>query len=168
LRVEKEYLMPLVPYLGTLPTVGEDVEIDAEGFVIGKVTLGRGVRVGARTVLRGDQDTITVGDYARFGQAISVHMDPEYPTQIGSEVVVEDDAIVHGTVLGDAVLVERDATVLTGSSVGEGSIVQAGALVPEGKAFPARSVIAGTPGKVIRETTDDEVAATRRRARERP
>ena len=160
--------MPLVPYLGTQPTVGEDVEIDAEGFVIGKVTLGRGVRIGARTVLRGDQDTITVGDHVRFGRAISVHMDPSYPTQIGSDVVVEDDAIVHGTILGDAVLVERDATILTGSSVGAGSIVQAGALVPEGKAFPARSVIAGTPGKVIRETTDDEVAATRRRARERP
>jgi carbonic anhydrase/acetyltransferase-like protein (isoleucine patch superfamily) len=159
--------MPLLPYLGTLPAVGEDVEIDDEGFVIGKVTLGRGVRIGARTVLRADQDTITVGDYARFGRAISVHMDPRFATRIGSEVVVEDDAIVHGTILGDAVLAERDATILTGSSVGEGSIVQAGALVPEGKSFPARSVIAGTPGKVIRETTDAEVAATRRRARER-
>lgn len=160
--------MPLLPYLGTLPTVGEGVEIDAEGFVIGKVTLGRGVRVGARTVLRGDQDRIVVGDYVRFGQAISVHMDPTFPTQIGSEIVVEDDAIVHGCILGDGTLVERDATILTGSSVGEGSIVQAGALVPEGKAFPPRSVIAGTPGQVIRETTDEEVAATRRRARERP
>jgi len=159
--------MPLVPYLGITPTVGEEVEIDAEGFVIGKVTLGRGVRIGARTVLRGDQDTITVGDHARFGRAISVHMDPTFPTQIGADVVVEDDAIVHGTILGEAVLVERDATILTGSNIGEGSIVQAGALVPEGKAFPARSVIAGTPGKVIRETTDDEVAETRRRARER-
>jgi len=160
-------MMPLLPFLGTLPTVGDGVEIDAQGFVIGKVTLGAGVRIGARTVLRGDQDTITVGDHVRFGQAISVHMDPTFPTQIGAEVVVEDDAIVHGCVLGDAVLVERDATILTGSSVGEGSIVQAGALVPEGKAFPARSVIAGTPGKVIRETTDDEVAETRRRARAR-
>lgn len=159
--------MPLLPYLGTLPTVGEDVAIDAQGFAIGKVTLGRGVRVGARTVLRADQDTITVGDHVRFGQAISVHMDPTFPTQIGDNVVVEDDAIVHGCVLGEAVLVERDATILTGSSIGEGSIVQAGALVPEGKAFPARSVIAGTPGKMIRETTDDEVAATRRRARAR-
>lgn len=160
--------MPFVPYLGTLPTVGDGVEIDAQGFVIGKVTLGSGVRIGARTVLRGDQDTITVGDRVRFGQAISVHMDPTFPTQIGSEVVVEDDAIVHGCILGEAVLVERDATILTGSSIGEGSIVQAGALVPEGKAFPARSVIAGTPGTVIRETTDEEVAETRRRARERP
>ena len=59
--------MPLVPYLGITPTVGEEVEIDAESFVIGKVTLGRGVRIGARTVLRGDQDTITVGFVAYFG-----------------------------------------------------------------------------------------------------
>ena len=55
----------------------------------------------------------------------------------------------------------------TGSSIGEGSIVEAGALVPEGKAYPARSVIAGTPGKVVRETTDAEVAAIRQRARSR-
>jgi carbonic anhydrase/acetyltransferase-like protein (isoleucine patch superfamily) len=159
--------MPLLPYLGIMPTVGESVEVDDGGFVIGKVTLGRGVRVGARTVLRADQDTITVGDFVRFGRAISVHMDPTYPTQIGAEVVVEDDAIVHGCILGEAVLVGRDATILTGSSVGAGSIVQAGALVPEGKSFPERSVIAGTPGKVVRETTDEEVAETRRRAHER-
>ena len=157
--------MPLLPYLGIVPLVGEGVEVDPGGFVIGKVTLGRGVRIGARTVLRADQDTITVGDHVRFGQAISVHMDPKSPTKIGNEVVVEDDAIVHGCILGDAVLVEPDATILTGSSVGEGSIVQAGALVPEGKAFPARSVIAGTPGRVVRQTTDEEVAATRQRAR---
>jgi carbonic anhydrase/acetyltransferase-like protein (isoleucine patch superfamily) len=162
----EEIAMPLLPYLGTLPTVGEGVEVDDEGFVIGKVTLGRGVRIGARTVLRADQDTITVGDHVRFGRAISVHMDPTFPTRIGNEVVVEDDAIVHGCILGEAVRVERDATILTGSSVGAGSIVQAGALVPEGKSFPARSVIAGTPGQVIRETTDDEVAETRRRAHE--
>ena len=159
--------MPLLPYLGIVPTVGDQLEIDEQGFVIGKVTLGSGVTIGARTVLRGDQDTITVGDHVRFGQAISVHMDPTFPTQIGSDVVVEDDAIVHGCILGDAVLVQRDATILTGSNVGAGSIVQAGALVPEGKSFPPRSVIAGTPGKVVRETTDDEVAETRRRARAR-
>jgi carbonic anhydrase/acetyltransferase-like protein (isoleucine patch superfamily) len=137
--------MPLLPYLGIQPVVGDGLELDDQGFVIGKVTLGRGVRIGARTVLRGDQDNIVIGDYVRFGRAISVHMDPTFPTQVGN-----------------------DATILTGSNVGEGSIVQAGALVPEGKSFPARSVIAGTPGKVVRETTDDEVAAIRRRAHERP
>lgn len=157
--------MPLLPYLGIRPTVAADVEIDDEAFVIGKVTLGAGVRIGPRTVLRGDQDVIVVGERVRFGRAATVHMDPGLPTRIGSDVVIEDEAIVHGCTLGDAVLVERDATILTGSSVGEGSIVQAGALVPEGKAYPPRSVIAGTPGTVVRQTTDEEVAQIRCRAR---
>ncbi len=159
--------MPLLPYLGIVPTVADDLDLDADAYVIGKVTLGRGVRIGAGTVLRGDQDRIVVANHVTFGRAVSVHMDPGNPTQVGSDVVVEDDAIVHGCILGDAVLVGRDATVLTGSVVGEGSIIEAGALVPEGKSYPPRSVIAGTPGKVIRETTDAEVAATRQRAHAR-
>jgi carbonic anhydrase/acetyltransferase-like protein (isoleucine patch superfamily) len=156
--------MPILPYLGIQPTVAPGVEVDAEGFAIGKATLAEGVRIGPRTVVRADQAEINIGARVRLGRGATVHVDPGYPTSIGADVVVEDDAIVHGCTLGDGVLVERDAAVLTGSSVGEGSIVQAGALVPEGKAFPARSVIAGTPGRVIRETTDDEVAAIRKRA----
>jgi carbonic anhydrase/acetyltransferase-like protein (isoleucine patch superfamily) len=163
----KEAGMPILPYLGTLPTVAPDVEVDAEGFIIGKVMVGAGVRVGPRTVIRADQAPIVVGPRVRLGRAATVHVDPGFPTTIGADVVVEDDAIVHGCTLGDAVLVGQDATVLTGSTVGEGSIVEAGALVPEGKAFPPRSVIAGTPGKVVRQTTDEEVAAIRQRARDR-
>ena len=159
--------MPILPYLGIQPTVAADVEVDPEGFVIGKVTLAEGIRVGPRTVIRADQAPIQIGRGCHFGGAATVHVDPGFPTSIGADVVVEDDAIVHGCIVGDAVLVERDATVLTGSTIGEGSIVQAGALVPEGKAFPARSVIAGTPGRVIRETTDEEVAEIRRRAHAR-
>ena len=159
--------MPLLPYLGIVPTAAADLELDDNAYVVGKVTLGRGVRIGAGTILRGDQDRIVVTDHVTFGRAVSVHMDPGSPAQIGSDIVVEDEAIVHGCTLGDAVLIGRDATVLTGSSIGEGSIVEAGALVPEGKAYPARSVIAGTPGKVVRETTDAEVAAIRQRARSR-
>jgi len=160
-------MMPLLPYLGILPTVAADLELDPNAYVIGKVTLARGVRIGAGTVLRADQDQITVAEHVTFGAAISVHLDRGKPTIIGADVVVEDDAIVHGCTLGDAVLIGRGATVLSGSSIGEGSIVEAGALIPEGKEYPARSVIAGTPGKVIRETTDAEVAAIRRRARQR-
>jgi carbonic anhydrase/acetyltransferase-like protein (isoleucine patch superfamily) len=163
----KEVGMPILPYLGIRPAVAPDVELDAEGFIIGKVTVMAGVRVGPRTVVRADQASIEVGPRVRLGRGATVHVDPGFPTTIGADVVIEDDAIVHGCTLGDAVLVGQDATVLTGSTVGEGSIVEPGALVPEGKSFPARSVIAGTPGKVVRQTTDEEVAAIRRRARER-
>ncbi|MDP8922854.1 MAG: gamma carbonic anhydrase family protein [Chloroflexota bacterium] len=156
--------MPLLPFLGTLPTVADDLDLDPAGYVIGKVTLAAGVRIGPRSVVRGDQDRIEIGPRCWFGTEATVHIDPGHPAVLGADVVVEDRAVVHGCTLGDAVLVERDATVLTGSRVGEGSIIQADALVPEGKEYPPRSVIAGTPGRVIRQTTDDEVAEIRRRA----
>lgn len=156
--------MPLLPFLGTMPSVADDLALDAEGFVIGKVTIGDGVRIGPRTVIRADQDRIEIGANCWFGSEATLHVDPTMPAILGSDVVVEDRAVVHGCVLGDAVLVERDATILSGSRVGGGSIVQADALVAEGKEFPPRSVIAGTPGRVIRRTTDAEVAEIRRRA----
>ena len=156
--------MPLLPFRGTMPTVADDLALDAEGYVIGRVTIAAGVRIGPRSVIRADQDRIEIGPRCWFGTEATVHIDPGHPAVLGADVVVEDRAVVHGCILGDAVLVERGATVLTGSQVGAGSIVQADALVAEGKAFPPRSVIAGTPGRVVRQTTDDEVAEIRRRA----
>ena len=158
--------MPLLPYLGTMPELAADVTVDDEGFVIGKVTIAEGGRVGPRAVIRGDQSYIRIGRRFSIGASATVHVDPEWPTILGDDVVVEERAVVHGCTVGDAVLVEREATVLSGSSVGEGSIIQADALVPEGREIPPRSVVAGTPGRVIRQTTDEEVAEIRRRASE--
>ena len=137
--------MPLVPYLGTLPTVGEDVEIDDEGFVIGKVTLERGSQGWRPYRARRPGHDYRGRLRASDRRSRSTWTRPSDADRL--EVVVEDDAIVHGTILGDAVLVERDATILTGSSVGEGSIVQAGALVPEESRSRPRSVIAGTQAR---------------------
>ena len=156
--------MPLLPYEEALPEVADDVSVDEDGWVIGKVKIAAGGRVGPRAVVRGDQDSIQIGPRFSLGAAATVHVDPGRPTTVGEDVIVEDRAIVHGCTIGDAVLVEREATVLSGSVVGEGSIVQADALVSEGKAIPPRSVVAGTPGKVVRQTTDEEVALIRRRA----
>ena len=164
LPAREEVPMPLLAYLGTLPEVADDVSIDEDGWVIGKVAIAAGGRVGPRSVIRGDQDFIEIGRRFSIGAAATVHVDPGRPTFIGEDVVVEDGAIVHGCTLGDAVLVEREATVLSNSVVGEGSIIQADALVAEGKEIPPRSVVAGTPGQVVRRTTDEEVALIRRRA----
>ncbi len=153
--------MPLLPYLGIMPTVAADVEVHPDGFVIGKATIGAGGRIGMRAVVRADQATIRIGDRFSMGAESTVHVDPIYPTIIGDDVVVEERAVIHGCRIGDAVLVEREATVLSGSVIGAGSIIQADALVPEGREIPARSVVAGTPGRVMRETTDGEVAAIR-------
>ena len=154
----------VLPYLGTLPELDPDVAIDADGFVIGKVTIGAGARIGPRAVVRGDQSYIKIGRRFVLGAAATVHVDPDRPAFLGDDIVVEEQAVVHGCTLGNAVLVKRKATVLSGSVVGEGSIVEEGALVPEGREIPPRSLVSGTPGKVIRQTTDEEVAEIRRRA----
>jgi carbonic anhydrase/acetyltransferase-like protein (isoleucine patch superfamily) len=156
--------MPLLPYLRTLPEVEEDVAIDPAAYVIGKVAIANGATIGPRSVVRGDQSHIKIGRRFRMGSSSTIHVDFGFPTIIGDDVILEDRAVVHGCTVGDAVLVESEATVLTGSVIGEGSIVQADALVPEGREIPARSVVAGTPGRVIRQTTDEEVAGIRARA----
>jgi carbonic anhydrase/acetyltransferase-like protein (isoleucine patch superfamily) len=157
--------MPTLPYLGTHPTIGPGASIAADAYVLGRVTIGSDATLSHRAVIRADQDGITIGDRFWLGINATVHVDFNGPVVVGHDVVVEDRAVVHACTLGDAVLVEREATILSGASVGGGSIVMADALVSENKSFPARSVIAGTPGRVIRETTDDEVEAIRTRAR---
>lgn len=156
--------MPLLPYLNAMPKVAADVRIDPDGFVIGKVRIDAGGSIGPRAVVRGDQSYIEIGRRFRLGTSATVHVDPEWPTRLGDDVVVGDRAVIHGCTIGDAVLVEREATVLSGSVIGAGSIIQADALVPEGRKVPPRSIVAGTPGKVIGETTDEQVAEIRRRA----
>ncbi|MFN8521524.1 MAG: gamma carbonic anhydrase family protein [Chloroflexota bacterium] len=157
--------MPVLPYLGTLPTIGDECRMDDNAFVLGKVTLGARARLAAGSVIRGDQCHITIGDDFSLGSGSTIHIDPDRPTTIGDDVVVEERAVVHGCTVGEAVWIQAEATLLTGSSVGAGSILAPDTLIPEGKEIPARSYVAGTPGKVLRATTDDEVAAIRARAR---
>ncbi len=156
--------MPMLPYLGAFPEVADDVAIDEDGWVVGNVTIAAGSRIGPRAVIRGDQDRVQIGRRFVLGPSATVHVDPGGPTIVGDDVVVEERAVVHGCTVADAVLVEREATVLSGSVIGEGSIIQADALVAEGKQIPPRSVVAGTPGKVVRQSTDEEVAMIRRLA----
>ncbi len=156
--------MPLLPYLDATPRVAVDVRIDPDGFVIGKVEIDAGGSIGPRAVVRGDQSYIAIGRRFRLGASATVHVDPEFPTLLGDDIVVEDRAVIHGCTIGDAVLVEREATILSGSVIGAGSIIRADALVPEGREVPPRSIVAGTPGKVIGQTTDEQVAEIRRRA----
>jgi carbonic anhydrase/acetyltransferase-like protein (isoleucine patch superfamily) len=88
------------------------------------------------------------------------------PTNIGDDVWVGDDAVVHACTLGECVRVESRALVLSNSSVGAGSLVAAGALVTEGTAFPENSYIEGTPGRRVRDTTAEERQETLRRCSE--
>jgi carbonic anhydrase/acetyltransferase-like protein (isoleucine patch superfamily) len=148
--------MPLLPYLEHRPSLAESVFVAPDAFVIGRVSIGPRSSVWFGSTLRGDTEPLTLGEGVDIQDHCTLHSDPGHPTVLGDFVSLGHNAIVHGAVLEDHVLIAIAATVLTGARIGSGSIIAANALVPEGREIPPRSLVVGTPGKVIREVTEAE------------
>jgi carbonic anhydrase/acetyltransferase-like protein (isoleucine patch superfamily) len=152
--------MAVMNYLDHAPALGSDVVVAESAVIVGKVSIAGPCVIEDRAVLRGDQNRVQLGPRCRFGRGSSAHVELPTPTILGADVWVGDDAVVHACTLGDGVRVEDGGLVLSNSSVGEGSIIAADALVPEGVSFPANSYIEGTPGRRVRDTTPEERAET--------
>ncbi len=152
----------LRPYKGVQPRVAADAYVDVSAQVIGDVDIGPESSVWMNVVMRGDVNTIRVGRRTNIQDGTVVHvMRGTHPTRIGDEVTVGHGAIVHGCTLADRVLVGMGAILLNGVDVGADSIVAAGTLLPEGATIGPRSLVMGSPGRVKRPLTDEEVASIR-------
>ncbi|HVX40045.1 MAG TPA: gamma carbonic anhydrase family protein [Gemmatimonadaceae bacterium] len=125
-------------------------------IVTGDVTLGANVSVWPTAVIRGDSDSIVIGDDSNVQDGTVVHVDHGVPTRIGRRVAIGHRAIVHGATIADDVLVGMGSILLNNVRVGSGSIIGAGAVCREGMEIPPNSLVVGVPGKVIRETTPAE------------
>ena len=125
--------------------------------VIGDVELGDDVSIWHGAVLRGDTDSITIGDNSNVQDNCVVHCTKGFPVVVKKNVSVGHGAVIHGCTLEDNVLIGMNATVLNGAHIGKNSIVGAGAVVSEGKEFPERSLILGVPAKVVKELSDEQV-----------
>jgi len=126
--------------------------------VIGKVRIGPGASVWYGGVLRGDIDEIVLGARSNLQDNAVIHTELGSPTIVGEDVSIGHGAVVHGCEIGDGCLIGMNSTVLTGAVVGAQSLVAAGAVVLEGAVIPPRSLVAGVPGKVRRELSDEEIA----------
>lgn len=132
--------------------------------VIGNVEIGEDVSIWFNVVIRGDNEVTRIGRGSNIQDGSVLHCDPGFPLIIGENVTVGHMACVHGCTVGNGSLIGIGAIVLNGAVVGEDCMVGAGALLPEGRSYPPRSVIIGSPGKVIRTLTDDDLARVRRTA----
>jgi carbonic anhydrase/acetyltransferase-like protein (isoleucine patch superfamily) len=130
--------------------------IHPAAIVTGNVTLGARVSVWPTAVIRGDSDTIEIGDDSNVQDGTVVHVDHGVPTKIGKRVAIGHRAIVHGATIDDDCLIAMGAILLNGVHVGTGSIVGAGAVCREGMVIPPNSLVLGVPGRVTRQTTDAE------------
>jgi carbonic anhydrase/acetyltransferase-like protein (isoleucine patch superfamily) len=149
---------------GIDPVVSADAWIAPTAILIGNVTIGSEASVFFGAVIRADMDAIVLGDGSNLQDNVVVHCDTGMPALIGRNVSVGHSAVIHGCTIGDDCLIGMNATVLSRAVIGNQSLIAAGTVILEGTVIPPRSLVAGVPGKVRRELTDDEVAAIQRNA----
>jgi carbonic anhydrase/acetyltransferase-like protein (isoleucine patch superfamily) len=143
-------------YQGKTPVVSAGCYIDPSAQVIGDVVLGEQASIWMNAVVRGDVNSIRIGAKSNVQDCAVLHgMRYVYPVIVGEMVTIGHNATVHGCVVEDAVLVGMGARILNNARIGEGSIVAAGAVIPEQMVVPPNSLVAGVPGK-IRRTLGDE------------
>lgn len=139
-----------------LETATEDYFVADSASVIGSVRLENNASVWFNAVIRGDNELITIGENSNVQDGSVLHTDPGFPLNIGRDVTIGHKVMLHGCNIGDASLVGINAVVLNGAKIGRNCIIGANALVPEGKEIPDGSVVMGSPGKIVKQLTDDQ------------
>jgi carbonic anhydrase/acetyltransferase-like protein (isoleucine patch superfamily) len=149
-------------YQGRRPQFPSSCYIDLSAQLIGDVTLGEKSSVWMNAVLRGDVNSIRVGNCSNVQDCAVLHGQRNlYPVIVGDWVTIGHNATVHGCTVEDMVVIGMGATVLNNSHIGEGSIIAAGSVVPEHTVVPPRTLWAGVPAKMRRELNDKHRALIR-------
>jgi len=146
------------------PTIATDAFVADGAVLIGAVTLSESSSVWFNAVLRADSEPIKIGKRSNVQDNSTLHVDPGLPCNVGDDVTIGHNAIVHACTIEDNCLIGMHATVLSGAVVGRGSIVGANALVTENARIPPGSLVLGVPGKVVRELKPEEIDRIRRQA----
>ena len=144
-------------YLEFKPIISEESFIAETAVVIGRCEIKKNANIWYGAVLRGDVNSISVGENSNIQDNTVVHCDGGFPTLIGNNVTIGHGSIIHGCEIKDNTLIGMGAIVLNGAIIGSNVIVAAGALVTGGKHIPDNSLVVGSPAKVIRELTVEEV-----------
>lgn len=150
--------MPIYSLGEHTPEIDPQCWIAPNATVIGQVHLARNVSIWWNSTLRGDKDRISIGESSNIQDGSVLHTDPGIRLTVGRNVTVGHMVMLHGCTVGDGALIGIGSILLNRSVIGKNSLVGANSLIPEGKVFPERVLIVGSPGKVIRELTDEEVA----------
>ena len=138
-------------------TIGETF-VAPTAVVIGDVAIDHESSVWWGAALRGDYDSIRIGQRSNVQDNAVVHMDAGFPVTLGDSVTIGHKAVLHGCTIGNNSLVGINAVVMNEAVIGDDCLIGSNALITEGKRIPPRSLVLGSPGKVVRELSDAEVA----------
>ena len=146
------------------PQLAQSAWVADSAQVIGRVSLNEFSSIWFGAVLRGDHEWITIGDRSNVQECSVLHTDIGSPLTLGADVTVGHQAMLHGCTVGDGSLIGIQAVVLNGARIGRNCLVAAGAVVTEGKEFPDGSLILGSPAKVVRSLTAEQITRLKRSA----
>ena len=143
------------------PTVPDSAYVADSAQVMGNVQLGEHSSVWFGAVVRGDTEHIHIGEGSNIQDGSVLHADFGVPLTIGKHVTVGHKVMLHGCTIGDETLIGIGAVILNNAKIGKNCLVGAGSLVTEGKAFPDGSVIMGSPAKVVRSLSSEQMQGLR-------
>lgn len=147
----------ILEHLSEVPNIHKDAYVAPNATIIGKVTVKEKASIWYNVVLRGDYNSIEVGKYTNIQDNSILHISHLYPTVLGDYITVGHNAIVHACTVGDNCLIGMGAIILDGAKIGSNTIIGAGTMVTSGKEIPSGVLVLGSPGKVVRELSKEEI-----------
>ena len=154
----------VIEHHGKKPKIHSDAFVAETAVVIGDVTIGKDSSIWYGAVLRGDINSITIGERTSIQDNCVVHVDEDKPVVVGDYVTVGHGVILHGCKIGNKVLVGMGAVILDGAEIGDGAIVAAGAVVKEGQVVPPLTLVAGVPAQPKKKLDESVLEALKEHA----
>jgi carbonic anhydrase/acetyltransferase-like protein (isoleucine patch superfamily) len=146
-----------IPYKGISPAIHESVFVAPGAYLIGDVRIGEGSTVWFNAVLRGDDGPIMIGKRCSIQDNSTIHLFEGFPVEIADDVTIGHNVILHGCKIGRSSIIGMGSTLLDNVEVGEECIIGANTLLSGGIKIPPRSLVLGSPGRVVRELTDKDL-----------
>ncbi|MDM5213973.1 gamma carbonic anhydrase family protein [Peribacillus sp. RS7] len=147
----------IIPYNNKKPSIDESVFVAPGAHLIGDISIGKESTIWFNSVLRGDEDSITIGEKCSIQDNSTIHLFEGCPVVIEDEVTVGHNVILHGCKIGKRSIIGMGSTILDNVEIGEECIVGANTLISSGKIIPPRSLVIGSPGKVVRRLNDKDL-----------
>ena len=148
------------------PNIDPSVFVAKGAVVVGDVTIEKNCSIWYNATIRCTEAPITIGEGSNVQDNAVIHVSHDHPVTIGSYVTVGHGAIIHGCTIEDNALIGMGAIILNGAKIGKNCIIAAGALVPQNKIIPENSLVMGSPGKIIRQVTEEEIRKNTENAEE--
>ena len=148
------------------PKIDKDSWYAPNSVLIGNVTLKKDANIWFNATLRGDLEPIIIGEGSNIQDGSVIHTDPGCPTIVGKGVTVGHMVMLHGCEISDDCIIGIGSTILNKAKIGKNCIIGANSLVTENKVIPDRSLVLGSPGKVVRQVTEEEIEHIKENARD--